>query len=200
MMPRLNRVLEELGIHHEKHEVSPEVLATIEEKKRRATAKNATVTVKTKKRKGVAKKQKTSVATDASASSVASSASYSIWASANARGRRRRSSSHRRILVTAKGLQVRIMLSPPLPTHFLVFLAVTRPARTRREMLGVEVPILWMMQRLGRQAITAPWMLKSWRCQRMRWNHSLSPHSIVLAFSCSRVVGVGATNAEASVY
>jgi hypothetical protein len=53
MMPRLNRVLEELGINHEEHEVSSEVLATIEEKKRRAAAKNATVTVETKKRKGV---------------------------------------------------------------------------------------------------------------------------------------------------
>jgi hypothetical protein len=53
MMPRLNRVLEELGIHHEEHEVPPEVLATIEEKKRRATAKNATAIVETKKRKGV---------------------------------------------------------------------------------------------------------------------------------------------------
>jgi hypothetical protein len=31
-MPRLNRVLEELRIHHEEHSVPPEVLATIEEK------------------------------------------------------------------------------------------------------------------------------------------------------------------------
>jgi hypothetical protein len=51
--PRINSVLEELGIHHEEHEVPWEVLATIEEKKRRAAAKNATATVETKKRKGV---------------------------------------------------------------------------------------------------------------------------------------------------
>jgi hypothetical protein len=43
MMPRLNRVLEELRVHHEEHEVPPEVLVAIEEKKKKVAAKNATV-------------------------------------------------------------------------------------------------------------------------------------------------------------
>jgi ribosomal protein L12E/L44/L45/RPP1/RPP2 len=69
-MPQLNRVLEELGIHHEEHSIPPEVLATIEEKKK-ATAKNA-------------KKQKTSAVAVASVVSKASSASGSVQVSANA--------------------------------------------------------------------------------------------------------------------
>jgi hypothetical protein len=82
-MPRLNRVLEELGIHHEEHSVPPKVLATIKEKKK-ATAKNATVAVESKKRKGigaskvVAKKQKTSTIAVASVVSTTSSASGSV--------------------------------------------------------------------------------------------------------------------------
>jgi hypothetical protein len=43
MMPRLNRVFEELGIHHEEHKVPPKVLASIEEKSKKAAAKNVTV-------------------------------------------------------------------------------------------------------------------------------------------------------------
>jgi hypothetical protein len=52
-IPRHNRVLKELGIHHEEHEVPPEVLATIEEKKRKTAAKNVTAAMETKKRKRV---------------------------------------------------------------------------------------------------------------------------------------------------
>jgi hypothetical protein len=90
-MPWLNRVLEELRIHHEEHSVPPEVLSTIEEKKTKATAKNATVAAKSKKRKGVgafkvvAKKQKTAITAVASAVSVASFASGSVRVSANAK-------------------------------------------------------------------------------------------------------------------
>jgi hypothetical protein len=51
-MPRLNRVLEELGIQHEEHVVPPEVLTTIEEKRKKAATKNATALAKSKKRKG----------------------------------------------------------------------------------------------------------------------------------------------------
>jgi hypothetical protein len=60
-MPRLNRVLKELGIHHEEHKVPLEVLAMIEKK---AAAKNAMAAAESKKRKGIgasmviAKKQK----------------------------------------------------------------------------------------------------------------------------------------------
>jgi hypothetical protein len=87
-MPWLNRVLEELRIHHEEHSVPPEVLSTIEEKKTKATAKNATVAAKLKKRKGVgafkvvAKKQKTAITAVASVVSVASFASGSVRVSA----------------------------------------------------------------------------------------------------------------------
>jgi hypothetical protein len=48
-MPQLNRVLKELGIYHEEHSVSLEVLATIEEKKKKVAAKNATVAAESKK-------------------------------------------------------------------------------------------------------------------------------------------------------
>jgi hypothetical protein len=51
-MPRLNRVLEELGIQHEEHVVPLEVRTTIEEKRKKAAAKNAIALVESKKRKG----------------------------------------------------------------------------------------------------------------------------------------------------
>jgi hypothetical protein len=206
-MPRFNRVLEELGIHHEEHEVPLEVLATIEEKKRKAATKNVTAAAETKKRKGVgasqvaAKKQKTSVAAEASAASTTSSTSRSVKASANAKedsaknsgggpmSTGRRSSSRRRMVAAARGLWLRIILSPPLPTHCPVFLVVTHLAQTRQEMPGTEVPILRTTRRLGAQAIATPWMLKSWRCQKTRWTHSLLPCSTALAFSHSRIVG-----------
>jgi tRNA C32,U32 (ribose-2'-O)-methylase TrmJ len=51
-MPRLNRVFEELGIHHGEHVVPSKVLSSIEKKKQNAAVKNATVAAKSKKRKG----------------------------------------------------------------------------------------------------------------------------------------------------
>jgi hypothetical protein len=86
-MPWLNRVLEELGIHHEEHEVPTEVLTTIEQKRKKVIAKNATAAVESKKRKRigasqvVGKKQKVSTSGPASA---ASSISGSGRASADA--------------------------------------------------------------------------------------------------------------------
>jgi hypothetical protein len=56
-MPWLNRVLEELGIHHEEHEVPTEVLTTIEQKRKKAAAKNAIAAVESKKRKGIGASQ-----------------------------------------------------------------------------------------------------------------------------------------------
>jgi hypothetical protein len=79
-MLRLNWVFEELGIHHEEHVVPPKVLASIEKKKQKATAKNATVAVESKKRKGQAgpkalsKNQKLVATSAASASPTTSSA------------------------------------------------------------------------------------------------------------------------------
>jgi hypothetical protein len=87
-MPRLNRVLEEFGIHHEEYLVPPNVLATIEEKKRKAAAKNVTAVAELKKRKGMAgpkalaKKLKTSTAVIIP---IVSSAESSAHASASAR-------------------------------------------------------------------------------------------------------------------
>jgi hypothetical protein len=81
-MPWLNRVFEELGIHHEEHVVPPKVLASIE-KKQKAAAKNATIVAKSKKRKGQAslkalsKKQKVVATSATSASPATSSASAS---------------------------------------------------------------------------------------------------------------------------
>jgi hypothetical protein len=50
-MSWLNRVFEELGIHHEEYVVPPEVILFIEEKKK-VTAKNVTAVAESKKRKG----------------------------------------------------------------------------------------------------------------------------------------------------
>jgi hypothetical protein len=79
-MSRLNQVFEELGIHHEEHVVPPKVLASIEKKKQKAAAKNATVAAKSKKRKGQAgsktlcKKQKVEATSIVSTSPATSSA------------------------------------------------------------------------------------------------------------------------------
>jgi len=50
-MPCLNRVFEELGIHHEEHDVPAKVHRSLEDKARKATTKNATIVAKVKKRK-----------------------------------------------------------------------------------------------------------------------------------------------------
>ena len=52
MMPHLNRVFKELGIHHEEHDVPVKVHKSLEDKARKATAKNAATTAEAKKRKG----------------------------------------------------------------------------------------------------------------------------------------------------
>jgi hypothetical protein len=81
-MSRLNRVFEELGIHHEEHVVPSKVLASIE-KKPKAAAKNATVMAESTKRKGQAglktlsKKHKIEATSVVSASPATSSASAS---------------------------------------------------------------------------------------------------------------------------
>ena len=76
-MPRLNRVFEEFGIHHEEHDVPVKVHKSLEDKAKRATTKNATAAAKAKKRKGtstskiISKRQKTTgtfAATSATAS------------------------------------------------------------------------------------------------------------------------------------
>lgn len=81
-MPRLNGVLEELGIHHEERVVPQEVLNAIEEKKKKAATKNVTAAAESKKREGMggpkalAKKQKASaVVTTPAASSACASGS-----------------------------------------------------------------------------------------------------------------------------
>jgi hypothetical protein len=53
MTPRLNRVFKELGIHHEEHDVPAKVHKSLEDKAKKATAKNTTATAEAKKRKGV---------------------------------------------------------------------------------------------------------------------------------------------------
>jgi hypothetical protein len=76
-MPRLNRVFEEFGIHHEEHDVPAKVTKSLEDKARKAAAKNAMAAVEAKKRKGgtpskvVTKRQKMA-ATSVGASMVAS--------------------------------------------------------------------------------------------------------------------------------
>ena len=54
IMPRLNRVFEELGIVYREREVPAEVIASIDKKKKKTSVKNANVTAEaeSKKRKG----------------------------------------------------------------------------------------------------------------------------------------------------
>jgi hypothetical protein len=65
IMPRLNRVFEEFGINHEEHDVPAKVHKSLEDKVKKAAAKNANGAAEAKKRKGVctskvvSKKQKT---------------------------------------------------------------------------------------------------------------------------------------------
>lgn len=79
IMPCLNRVFEEFGIHHEEHDVPAKVHKSLEDKSKKATAKNATVVAELKKRKGggaskvTSKKQKT--AATSTATSIAASTS-----------------------------------------------------------------------------------------------------------------------------
>ena len=67
-MPWLNRVFEELGIHHEEHKVPARVLRSIEDKAKKTVAKNNTAVAESKKRRGtgtakaISKKQKIGVA------------------------------------------------------------------------------------------------------------------------------------------
>ena len=78
-MPWLNRVFEEFRVHHEEHDVPTKVHKSIEDKARKAAAKNVIAAMEAKKRKGVAtpkvitKRWKT-VATSATASIDASAA------------------------------------------------------------------------------------------------------------------------------
>lgn len=63
-MSRLNRVFEELGVHHEEHKIPSKVLKSLEDKEKKAAAKNTTAAAEAKKRKGsghskaLSKKQK----------------------------------------------------------------------------------------------------------------------------------------------
>lgn len=52
MMPRLKNVFEELRMHHEEHMVPTKVLKSLEDKAKKAAAKNTTVVAEAKKRKG----------------------------------------------------------------------------------------------------------------------------------------------------
>jgi len=54
IMPRLNRVFEELGIVYWEREVPAEVTASIDKKKKKTSAKNVTAEAESKKRKGTA--------------------------------------------------------------------------------------------------------------------------------------------------
>lgn len=51
MMPHLNRVFEELGIHHEEHDVPTKVHKSLQDKAKKATTKNVTAAAEAKKRK-----------------------------------------------------------------------------------------------------------------------------------------------------
>lgn len=52
MMPYLNCVFEEFGIHDEEHDVPTKIHKSLEDKARKVAAKNTTVATEAKKRKG----------------------------------------------------------------------------------------------------------------------------------------------------
>jgi hypothetical protein len=52
-MPHLNRVFDEIGVHHEEHEVPAKVLKSLEDKAKKVAAKNVIAVVEAKKRKWV---------------------------------------------------------------------------------------------------------------------------------------------------
>lgn len=76
IMPHLNRVFEELGIHHEEHEVPMKVRKSLEGKAKKVAAKNTTAMAEVKKRKGasgskiVSKKQKTMTTSAATSTGI----------------------------------------------------------------------------------------------------------------------------------
>ena len=82
-MPRLNRVFEEFGIHHEEHDVPVKVHKSIEDKARKAAAKNVTAMAEAKKRKGVAAPKVITKRRKAMAISAAASTDASTVASTN---------------------------------------------------------------------------------------------------------------------
>jgi hypothetical protein len=75
-MPQLNHVFEELGIHHKEHKVPMKVLKSLEDKAKKATAKNTTAMVELKKRnraggsKIISKRQKIVSASAAASAGV----------------------------------------------------------------------------------------------------------------------------------
>jgi hypothetical protein len=52
-MPHLNWVFNEIGVHHEEHEVPTKVLKSLEDKAKKVAAKNVIAVVEAKKRKWV---------------------------------------------------------------------------------------------------------------------------------------------------
>jgi hypothetical protein len=74
MMPHLNRVFEGHGNHHEEHEVRAKVHKTLEDKAKKATAKNTTTVAEARKRKGTGRSKVVSKKRKTGAASVAASA------------------------------------------------------------------------------------------------------------------------------
>ena len=82
-MPRLNRVFEEFGIHHEEHEVPTKVYKSIEDKARKANTKNTTAMAEVRKRKGATASKVITKRRKTRAASAAASTDVSVAASAN---------------------------------------------------------------------------------------------------------------------
>jgi len=118
IMPRLNRVFEELGIVYREREVPAEVTASIDKKKKKTSAKNVTAEAESKKRKGAAgtqapaKKKKSSVLVIALAMSSADSAGASSAGSEDAQ-----SSSAPRDARVASGGGSGAVAVPPSSLH-----------------------------------------------------------------------------------
>jgi len=83
MMPRLNRVFEEFGIHHEEHDVPVKVHKSIEDKARKAAAKIVTDVAEARKRKGAIMPKVITKRRKSRDTSVAASANASMATSAN---------------------------------------------------------------------------------------------------------------------
>jgi hypothetical protein len=199
-MPRVNRVLEEFGIHHKEYVVPPDVLAAIEEKKRKVATKNVTAVVKLKKRKGMAgpkalaKKLTTSTIVAIPAiSSATSSAHASASAgegSADGTGEDRANSVLEMDKPTfsagargGHGLEVWSSRSPRWLTRCPILWAAIPALRMRRpQVIG---PLLRLKRQRPKKRVDV--VQSQWRrCRMMKLTQSLQPGSRVLhTDSCS---------------
>jgi hypothetical protein len=185
-MPYLNRVFEELGIHHEEHDVHAKVHKSLKDKAKKATAKNATAAAEVKKRKGagaskvIGKKQKTmttSITTSVHAS-IATSADDGEEVAENISRGSGSMATRMGGECSAASLDLWLMgwatllLNPPLWHLCPVFWVMTLLAQ-RAKVLVVETLPHREKGRLLAWTVAVLRLFLLWRCLRTRQRHIL---------------------------